>query len=95
MLRAEKLITSTLEVCMRVFTDAEGRSWTADTRAEDSTDYKGRYHLVLQGEGDIQVELTDVSWNSERTARRTIKSMSLVELRRRLRSATGRGVVSD
>jgi hypothetical protein len=51
--------------------------------------------LVLEGEGDIQVELTDVRWNSERSARRTIKSMSLVELRRRLGSAIGRGIVSD
>ena len=92
---ATTLITFTLELSMREFTDAEGRSWTATTRAEDATDYKGRYHLVMEGEGDIQVELTDVRWNSERSARRTIESMSLVELRRRLRSATGRGAARD
>jgi len=41
--------------------------------------------------GDV-VALQDVRWNSERSARRTVESMSVVELRRRLRSAEGRGL---
>jgi len=39
------------------------------------------------------VELRDIRWNSERSARRTLDTMSVVELRRRLRSAEGRGTV--
>jgi hypothetical protein len=79
---------------MREFADAEGRSWTATVVAEETTDYKGRYHLVMEAEDAERVELTDVRWNSERSANRTIDSMSVVELRRRLRSATGRGAAS-
>ena len=79
---------------MREFTDAEGRSWTATAATEESTDYKGRFHLVMEADDGELVELTDVRWNSERSARRTLDSMSVVELRRRLRSATGRGAAS-
>jgi hypothetical protein len=56
-------------------------------------DYKGRYFLVIEPVGGPLGEshaLHDVRWNSERTAARTLASMSSVELRRRLRSALGR-----
>ena len=77
---------------MREFTDADGRDWTASAVEEEGTDYKGRFYLVMSpSDSDDVVELTDVRWNSERSAQRTIASMSVVELRRRLRSATGRG----
>ncbi len=76
---------------MREFTDTEGRAWVASATEEHGTDYKGRYHLVMTpGDGGEPVDLRDVRWNSERSARRTIDTMSLVELRRRLRSAVGR-----
>jgi hypothetical protein len=79
---------------MREFTDADGRVWIASAIEEAGTDYKGRFHLVMSPEdGDEVVELADVRWNSERSARRTVATMSVVELRRRLRSAVGRGVV--
>ena len=45
-------------------------------------------------EGGDPVELTDVRWNNERTAQRTLDTMSVVELRRRLRSARGRAATS-
>ena len=48
--------------------------------------------------GDDEVSLDDVRWNSERSAARTLETMSVVELRRRLRSARGRapgGVAVD
>jgi hypothetical protein len=78
---------------MREFSDSEGRGWRASARQEPSVDYKGRYFLVLEpldvtaGEA---LELREVRWNSERTAARTISTMSGFELRRRLRSALGR-----
>lgn len=77
---------------MREFTDQSGEAWTAAVRERSGPDYKGRYYLWLElrsgGEG---VALSDVCWNSEPTARRTLGTMSEVELRRRLRSAVGRG----
>lgn len=79
---------------MKEFTDPAGRSWVASAVEEDGTDYKGRHHLVLTpAEGGEPLSLLDVRWNSERTARRSIETMSVVELRRRLRSAAGRGTV--
>lgn len=80
---------------MKEFTDGEGRRWVASAREEESTDYKGRYIMVLESEGgDETLPLRDVRWNSERTARRTIGTMSEVELRRRLRLARGRSTPS-
>lgn len=76
---------------MREFTDSAGQSWIATAVADEGTDYKGRFHLVMNpSAGGDSVELHDVRWNSERTARRTLETMSVVELRRRLRAATGR-----
>lgn len=76
---------------MKEFTDAEGRRWVASAEEEMSTDYKGRFYMVLKPEdGGEALPLTDVRWNSERTARRTVETMSETELRRRLRLAVGR-----
>lgn len=76
---------------MRRFEDAQGNVWTATVRQRVGPDYKGRYYFWLEpaagGEG---VPMLDVRWNSERTAQRTLETMSEVELRRRLRSALGR-----
>ncbi len=77
---------------MREFKDREGNSWTATVRELDGPDYKGRYIFVIHpaDEGENEVELRDVRWNSARTADRTLETMSVGELRRRLRSAVGR-----
>lgn len=81
---------------MRTFLDDTGASWVASVREREGDDYKGRYSLVLMPEdaegrsGDV--ELFDVRWNSLKTAKRTIHTMSEKELRRRLTSAAGRGV---
>ncbi len=77
---------------MRDFTDAQGRRWRASVREEQGADYKGRVFLVIEppdAPADA-LELRDVRWNNERTAARTIATMSTVELRRRLRAALGR-----
>lgn len=80
---------------MRDFQDENGQEWTATVGRREGPDYKGTFHFVMTpaGEGE-PVELTDVRWNSERTAQRTLETMSVVELRRRLRSARGRAPVS-
>lgn len=77
---------------MREFVDGEWKVWKATVRERPGPDYKGRYYFWLAPqEGEEGVALIDVRWNSERTAQRTLKTMSEVELRRRLRSALGRG----
>jgi hypothetical protein len=78
---------------MRTFQDETGANWTASVRERAGDDYKGRFLFVMALEGASsggEVELEDVRWNSEKTARRTLLTMSETELRRRLRSATGR-----
>jgi hypothetical protein len=79
---------------MKAFRDEDGRSWEASVRARPGRDYKGRYYFFIKPAGGDEGEgiaLLDVRWNSERTAQRTLDTMSEVELRRRLRSARGRG----
>ena len=78
---------------MRTFEDASGDRWTASIRERPGPDYKGRYHFYMLPEGADDadgVSLLDIRWTSERTARRTLETMSEVELRRRLRQAVGR-----
>lgn len=76
---------------MREFVDANGDPWFAKVGEDAGGDYKGRFFLVLEdADGGESVSLTDVRWNSIKTAQRTLATMSDVELRRRLRSATGR-----
>ena len=75
---------------MRDFSDAEDRTWTASVREQTGADYKGRFYLVLTNDAGEESSLLDVRWNSERTARRTLMTMSIVELRKRLKSAVGR-----
>jgi hypothetical protein len=76
---------------MREFADQSGNAWVASVASSDGPDYKGRFHLIMLPEaGGGDVALVDVRWNSERTAERTLATMSVVELRRRLRSAQGR-----
>lgn len=79
---------------MRQFVDDRGNAWVASVAEEGGGDYKGRFYLLLEGAerdgGGRRVALADVRWNSLKTARRTLGTMSGVELRRRLRSALGR-----
>ena len=81
---------------MRKFLDSDGGAWVAAVRSEAGLDFKGRHHLYFHPEGPEDTEeegfeLLDVRWNSQGTAERTLATMSDVELRRRLRSALGRG----
>jgi hypothetical protein len=78
---------------LRDFADAAGRAWHASVLEDPGTDYKGRVYLVLSprdGADEPAVTLEDMRWNSERAARRSLETMSEVELRRRLRQAVGR-----
>ncbi len=80
---------------MREFTDGDGSGWTASVVEEEGPDYKGRFHLLLgASDGSTVLALREVRWNSERTARRTLTTMSVVELRRRLRAAWARSATT-
>jgi hypothetical protein len=78
---------------MRRFVDGEGTAWVASVRERSGDDYKGRYSFVLtreDGGSRGEVELADIRWNRRETAERTLETMSVWELRRKLRSARGR-----
>ena len=78
---------------MREFTDEGGTGWVASVAERPGDDYKGRFFFLIapsEGGAEEAVSLEDVRWNSSRTAERTLKTMSDLELRRRLRSARGR-----
>jgi hypothetical protein len=78
---------------MREFEDEAGRRWIAAVGVREGRDFKGRYFFTArpaEGSEGPDVALGDVRWNSDRTARRTLETMSEVELRRRLRQALGR-----
>jgi hypothetical protein len=77
---------------MKPFRDEDGKVWVASVRVRPGRDYKGRFYFFMEPDGGDSdgIALLDVRWNSERTAQRTLETMSEVELRRRLRSARGR-----
>ena len=78
---------------MRAFEDDSGVAWVASVTEQEGDDYKGRFVLVVSREGASggdRFPLAVVRWNSQRTAERTLKTMSEAELRRRLRYALGR-----
>ncbi len=80
----------------REFEDERGVTWLAGVRERPGLDFKGRFCFVARRQEDASsragpdVWLGDVCWNSEASARRTLETMSGVELRRRLREARGR-----
>lgn len=76
--------------------DSDGGVWVATVHSKAGLDFKGRHHLRFHPAGaeDQGGELLDVRWNSLETAERTLTTMSSVELRKRLRSALGRGASS-
>ncbi len=78
---------------MREFKDEAGVGWVASVQEREGDDYKGRFTFVVApvGNGSQGFPLEDVRWNSQKTAERTLMTMSEKELRRRLRIARGRG----
>lgn len=77
---------------MVTFKDDDGHEWVATAREEDTPRHHGRWYLVLHPADAVEPELTvpEVRWQTARTAERTLKTMSVFELRRRLRLGLGR-----
>lgn len=85
--------TASRESTVREFSDESGTPWLAEVKERSGLDFKGRFYFFLkpaEGSEEDGVALLDVRWNSLKTAERTLRTMSPVELRRRLRSARGR-----
>jgi len=77
---------------MRSFQDAAGREWLADAMEEDTPRHHGRWYLVFRpatGDGPV-LSMPEVRWQTRETAARTINTMSLAELRRRLAAVRAR-----
>lgn len=77
---------------MRTFADENDRAWIATAREEDTPRHHGRWYLVFHPEGDDAsiLPMPEVRWQTRPTARRTLRTMSLFELRRRLHIVLGR-----
>ncbi len=71
---------------MREFTDLLGTPWIATVEQEDTPRHHGRWSLVFQpAAGDApRLPAPEVRWQTRDSAQRTIATMSLFELRRRL-----------
>lgn len=72
---------------MRTFTDDSDQEWVATAVEEDTPRHHGRWYLVFHPAGDDETLLTmeEVRWQTRETAERTLETMGLTELRRRLK----------
>ncbi len=80
---------------MREFTDERGRGWVAGATEEDTPRHHGRWYLVIHP-ADAEtprLDLPEVRWQSLPEAERTLATMSLFDLRRRLAWAERRAGV--
>lgn len=82
---------------MRTFTDESGAAWTASAREERTPRHHGRWYLVFHPASDASagaplLSMPEVRWQTRATAERTLGTMSVFELRRRLRSVLERAL---
>jgi len=75
---------------LRNFRDSSGDEWSAGVSEIPGPDYKGRFQLIFFGSDREAAPLEDIRWNTANSARRTLETMSEIELRRRLKDALGR-----
>lgn len=71
---------------MRTFADESGKTWVASVREENSPRHHGRWYLVFHADGDPgkPLGMPEVRWQTRPSAERTLDTMSIFELRRRL-----------
>ncbi|HEX6940864.1 MAG TPA: hypothetical protein VF158_15715 [Longimicrobiales bacterium] len=82
---------------MKSFSDGAGQEWVATAHEEETPRHHGRWFLVFHpaGREDPVLPLPEVRWQTRATAERSIRTMSEVELRRRLRAARARSSAWD
>lgn len=73
---------------MREFTDERHMRWIATATEEDTPRHHGRWYLVFHpaDTGTPRLPSPEVRWQTLASAERTIATMSVFELRRRLLS---------
>lgn len=71
---------------MVTFQDEAGRRWVAGAREEQTPRHHGRWYMILHPESEPQdvLALPEIRWQTRATAERTLETMSVFELRRRL-----------
>ncbi len=81
---------------MRDFTDEQGGLWTATAIEENTPRHHGRWYLEFHPAGGEvpRLSVPEVRWQTAASARRTLATMSLFELRRKLDGARRRGGVA-
>lgn len=82
---------------MRPFTDESGRDWVATAIEEDTPRHHGRWYLVFHpttAETPL-LSMPEVRWQTRATAERTIRTMSLFELQRRVAALARRAGLDD
>lgn len=77
---------------MREFSDDAGSVWVASAREENTPRHHGRWYLIFHTKGgeDPLFAVPEVRWQTQATAERTLLTMSVFELRRRLTGALAR-----
>jgi hypothetical protein len=71
---------------MRTFQSETGQWWVAGAREEDTPRHHGRWYMILHPQDDEAglLVLPEIRWQTRASAERTLETMSLFELRRRL-----------
>jgi hypothetical protein len=74
------------------FADEAGRDWVATAREENTPRHHTRWYLVFHPAGSETTiyPMPEVKWQTYETAERTLRTMSVFELRRRLATALSR-----
>jgi hypothetical protein len=77
---------------MRTFSDEAGREWVATAREEQTPRHHGRWFFVMHPADQPALEFSEpeVRWQTAASADRTLRTMSVFELRRRLGVVLGR-----
>ena len=79
---------------MRMFTDETGAHWVADAREEQTPRHHGRWYLVFhEPDSSDLLLMPEVRWQTHATAARTLATMSVFELRRRLQIVRERALL--
>jgi hypothetical protein len=77
---------------MKTFRAENGESWVASAEREDTERHHGIWFLIFHRAGDSseRFPVFEVRWQTRATAERTLRTMSDLELQRRLKSAIAR-----
>lgn len=80
---------------MRTFEDETGTAWTASAMEESTPRHHGRWFLIFEGGDGTVLPMPEVRWQTRATADRTLRTMSVFELRRRVHVALERARLEE